>query len=184
MTNEKPMERIALFVFHLLQFWKLLREQRLKPDVSKQGKYFSMDQFRRLFGTTRIPHTSQDKLRITWKTKAEGGQVPTHIVVMRNGYFFQVDFLNDQGEPYPPPILQNTLTAIKLEADELLPGYGIGALTRGIREEWAKNRLKLIELGKCRTKLRIKGIIEILCPYCHRYRDCSLYCVSSHQSTK
>ena len=151
MTSEKPMERIALFVFHLLQFWKLLRKQQLKPDVSKQGKYFSMDQFRRLFGTTRIPHMDQDKLRITWKTEAEGGPVPTHVVVMRNGYFFQVDFFNDQGDPYPPPILQNTLMAIKLEADGMPPGHGIGTLTCGIRNEWAKNRLKLIELGNIRA---------------------------------
>ena len=43
------------FVYHLLVFWKCLREEQLRPDVARDGTRFNMQQFRKLFNSTRIP---------------------------------------------------------------------------------------------------------------------------------
>ena len=32
---KKPIENVSLFIFHLLQFWKLLRKEELDPTISK-----------------------------------------------------------------------------------------------------------------------------------------------------
>ena len=118
-------ENVSLFIYHLLQFWKLLRKEQLKPDVSKRGNYFSMHQFRNLFNTTRIPHMTEDSLNKSWKTEKEG-HVPTHVIVLRNGYMFEICFLDSQDEPYSSPVYENTLRKLKQYADSLPPGPGVG----------------------------------------------------------
>ena len=55
-----------MFVFQLMQFWMCLRTGQLKADVTKKsGTRQSMDQFRYLFNTTRIPQQDEDVLRET-----------------------------------------------------------------------------------------------------------------------
>lgn len=51
-----------------------------------------MSQYNRLFNCTRIPETGKDRL-ISYKEES-----PKHLVVMRNGNFYSLDVVQDNGE--------------------------------------------------------------------------------------
>ena len=54
--DTKSIEKVSNFIFHLMQFWKALRKEQIRPDFSKKADtHFSMHQFRNLFNTVRIP---------------------------------------------------------------------------------------------------------------------------------
>jgi len=54
-NQESSLKYVSLFIYHLLQFWKCLRDETLKPDRARDGTRFNMQQFRKLFNSTRIP---------------------------------------------------------------------------------------------------------------------------------
>ena len=146
MHLERPMENVSLFIFHLLQFWKALRQEKLKPDVSKGGVKFSMHQFRNLFNSCRIPGRTEDLLRCCWKTEREGSS-PTHALVLRNGSVYVFSPISGAtGEPKSPRKIKKILEEIKYLADSRI-GDEVGALTCDFRERWSQNRQLLITLG-------------------------------------
>jgi hypothetical protein len=60
-------ERCALMMYLNLKFFTMIRNQTLRPMVHK-GVPWSMDQFRRVYNTVRIPGDPQDELRCPFKT--------------------------------------------------------------------------------------------------------------------
>ena len=133
-SNDESLERISIWVFFLLQFRKALQKGDLRSDVDKRGKRYCMNQFRYLFGTTRIPKLIEDQLAFSQKS---------HITVLRNGHAFAFDPM----EGTDAKSIQAILTKIKDNADSLDEGPGVGALTYDHRDKWAVDRESLIELG-------------------------------------
>jgi hypothetical protein len=62
-AQEVSLKYVSQFVYHLLQFWKCLREEALKPDRARDGTRFNMQQFRKLFNSTRIPRKGRKLAR-------------------------------------------------------------------------------------------------------------------------
>lgn len=60
-------ERCALFMYLNLKFFSMIRNEQLRPMVHK-GVPWSMDQFKRVYNTVRIPGDPQDELRCPFKT--------------------------------------------------------------------------------------------------------------------
>lgn len=143
----KSIQNAATHVFHLMQFWKALREGHLKADMSKNGTHFSMHQFRNLFNTARIPKSNEDELRSFWRTESEG-QSPTHAVVLRNGHAFVFHPVDDKSkQPKSTAQIRQILEKIKEAADQMNQGPGVGALTYDFRDRWVKNRQQLVVKG-------------------------------------
>ena len=148
-NDGKTIEKISVFIFHLMKFWKALRSEELKADVSKNGTRFSMHQFRNLFNSARIPLIGQDELRHFWKTEKESSDSPIHAVVLRNGHAFVFNPVSTKSfEPKNPSKVQAILQKIKMAADQMEPGPGVAALTCDFRDKWAKNRERLLDLGE------------------------------------
>ncbi len=137
---------MSLFIYHTMLFWKALRKQELRSDSSRSGNRFSMHQFRNLFNSTRIPRKTEDILRLSWCTEAEG-DAPTHAVVLRNGHIFSFQPLDQNQEPRTPDVIEAMMREIKDRADSQPRGPGISALTCDFRDRWAENRQHLINLG-------------------------------------
>src|SRR5207249_131363 len=74
-------ERTALSLHANLSFWKLLRDAKMRPMVNK-GVPWSMDQFKKLFNSVRIPANPMDELHTPFRIKGEGAAAPTDIIVL------------------------------------------------------------------------------------------------------
>uniref|UniRef100_UPI00398EE150 peroxisomal carnitine O-octanoyltransferase n=1 Tax=Pristiophorus japonicus TaxID=55135 RepID=UPI00398EE150 len=137
------LERSAIAVFHMLQFWNLLRKECLA--VHKAGKVpLDMDQFRMLYGTCKIPGVTRDSLVSYFKTEAEG-PCPSHLVVLCRGRAFVFDTVYEH-QILTPPELCRQLTYIRERCNNEPEGPGVSALTAEERTHWAKTREYLISL--------------------------------------
>ncbi|CAL4208369.1 unnamed protein product, partial [Meganyctiphanes norvegica] len=146
-SKEKALEYGALYLWTVLQFFILLREGKLRPQASNKGQKFSMDQFRRLFNTARIPGHPYDSVFSCWRTEAEG-DVPLHIIVLCNGHLWNMLPWDFSGKTMTSPELEQQLQYIREQSDIMGEGPGIGSLTCAKRETWAKNRQWLMSISE------------------------------------
>lgn len=145
MHNESQIPRAALYMYFIVQFWKLIREERLKPH-SSQNTPWTMHQFRRYFNTVRIPGEIIDRLETHFHTESEEPTTPTHIIVMHKRHIFSFDALDEYGDILTPPELELQLQRIKNWCAKNGPGASVGSLTVDDRTTWAKNREWLLQI--------------------------------------
>ncbi|GIY64135.1 hypothetical protein CDAR_29921, partial [Caerostris darwini] len=138
-------ERAALYLHLSLQFWKVLREERLKPHSSRNVPW-TMHQFRRYFNTVRIPGEVIDKIECYFNTELEEPMSPTHLAVMHCGHIFSFDAIDEYGDILTPPELQLQFQRIQDWCKKNNPGSSVGALTLADRSTWAKNREWLLKV--------------------------------------
>ncbi|XP_055780924.1 peroxisomal carnitine O-octanoyltransferase-like isoform X2 [Salvelinus fontinalis] len=140
-TEGVQLQRTSISMWHTLQYWDLLRTERLDPH--KAGNVLlDMDQFRMLFCTCKVPGVTKDTIINYFKTESEG-PCPSHVVVMCKGRFFSFDAVCD-GHILTPPELLRQLTHVKQCCEEEPAGDGVAALTSEERTRWAKAREYLI----------------------------------------
>ncbi|KAG6811804.1 hypothetical protein H0H92_005727 [Tricholoma furcatifolium] len=131
--------RAASLIISSLGFVHDLRAGILQPD-SVRGTPLDMDQYKRLFGTSRIP----TERGCVMDTKANAN----HVVVLRRGQFYWFDVLDEDNLPVltEREVLRN-LQAIVSDADktdrsEVARG-AIGVLSTENRKIWSKLRSQL-----------------------------------------
>ncbi|XP_042162885.1 peroxisomal carnitine O-octanoyltransferase-like isoform X2 [Oncorhynchus tshawytscha] len=140
-TEGVQLQRTSISMWHTLQYWDLLRKERLDPH--KAGNVvLDMDQFRMLFCTCKVPGVTKDTIINYFKTESEG-PCPSHVVVMCKGRFFSFDAVCD-GHILTPPELLRQLTHVKQCCEGEPAGDGIAALTSEERTRWATAREYLI----------------------------------------
>ncbi|XP_012673584.1 peroxisomal carnitine O-octanoyltransferase [Clupea harengus] len=148
------LERSSISLWHNLQYWDLIRTERLA--IHKSGSTaFDMDQFRMLFNTCKVPGITKDTIVNYFRTESEG-PCPSHLVVMCRGRFFTFDVLCD-GHILTPPELLRQLTHIKQSCEGGPAGEGVSALTTEERTRWAKTREHLISLDPAN-----ESILEVI----------------------
>ncbi|CAG0882143.1 unnamed protein product [Cyprideis torosa] len=62
---------LSCYLEHCLRFWKLIREERVRPQKVKRGKDMlplTMHQFRRCFNCCQIPGKGMDSIKFHFKT--------------------------------------------------------------------------------------------------------------------
>ncbi|CAM9324436.1 peroxisomal carnitine O-octanoyltransferase isoform X1 [Lampetra fluviatilis] len=138
------LERAAILLWHHLNFWQLLRTERLATHRAK-GVPLDMHQFRMIFGTCKIPGEKCDSIVCHFKTEAEGA-CPSHVVVLCHGRIFTFDSLAPGGDILTPPELQSQLALVKARCAAEPEGPGLSVLTAGDRASWAKTRQHLLNL--------------------------------------
>uniref|UniRef100_A0A3Q2C7U0 Peroxisomal carnitine O-octanoyltransferase n=1 Tax=Cyprinodon variegatus TaxID=28743 RepID=A0A3Q2C7U0_CYPVA len=137
------LQRTSIITWHTLQYWDLLRTERLAPQ--KAGKTpLDMDQFRMLYSTCKVPGVKKDTIHNYFKTVSEG-PCPSHLVVMCRGRIFTFDALFD-GHILTPPELLRQLSFVKKRCEGEPEGDGVGALTSDERTRWAKAREHLVSI--------------------------------------
>jgi carnitine O-acetyltransferase len=131
--TEKPhnVERAAKVISGLMEFYTLIQEQRLMPTVVPVP--LCMDQYRRLFSTTRVPGDTVDEI------VQYPASVSRHITVIRRGMYYVVPAFHASGDPLSPADFISQLEYIVKDADEHskdshLP---VGVLTGTNRSKWA-----------------------------------------------
>uniref|UniRef100_A0A6M2DPT8 Putative carnitine o-acyltransferase cpti n=1 Tax=Xenopsylla cheopis TaxID=163159 RepID=A0A6M2DPT8_XENCH len=154
-------------VYYLIDFWRLLRSERLRTVQSTNpSSIYSSAQFRRLFNTVRIPGVEFDSLISYFKTEKEG-PCPSHIIIMRGGRIFKVN-VNINGKPIKASQLEQVIVDIKTMCKEKSE-QEIGYMTCDERTSWAKNRQHLQSLSQKNKNILqfIEESIFIICldPY-------------------
>uniref|UniRef100_A0A672GA41 Peroxisomal carnitine O-octanoyltransferase n=1 Tax=Salarias fasciatus TaxID=181472 RepID=A0A672GA41_SALFA len=137
------LERASISTWHTLQYWDLIRTERLAPQKAGQSP-LDMDQFRMLFCTCKVPGVNKDTIHNYFKTEREG-PCPSHVVVMCRGRLFTFDALHN-GQILTPPEILRQLSYVKERCAAEPEGEGVSALTSEERTRWAKAREHLINI--------------------------------------
>ncbi|XP_070500626.1 peroxisomal carnitine O-octanoyltransferase-like [Chironomus tepperi] len=146
-TRGNLLRNFSRIVHYTLEFWDLIRHEKLRPGTSADGKmHFSSNQFKRIFNTSRNPGDPKDEISCYFKLKSEGS-CPTHIVVIGSGRIFYFDVIYDD-KLMSPQELHHTLSIIYGKINDEKNNIGIPILTCDDRTAWSKNRQYLMELSK------------------------------------
>ncbi|HEY4006885.1 MAG TPA: choline/carnitine O-acyltransferase [Pseudonocardia sp.] len=123
------------------------------PPVFLRGQPQSMEQYKYLFSTTRIPGEELDTVRSPYRGDWPGPSPARHIVVFAGGRMARVEVCDAAGRPYPMAELAATLRAVRESARQSVRGPGgaprpfdaVGHLTTMARADWARARQALRE---------------------------------------
>ncbi|KAF7294546.1 Carn-acyltransf domain-containing protein [Mycena indigotica] len=131
--------RAAALIVSSLGFIHDLRAELLEPD-NVRGVPLDMDQYKRLFGTARIPTERGCKMHVNPDSR--------HLVVLRRGQFYWFDVLDEENRPLltEREVIRN-LQAIVTDADKThrseVARSAIGVLSTENRKEWSRLRARL-----------------------------------------
>ncbi|KAI4464457.1 carnitine o-acyltransferase [Holotrichia oblita] len=113
-----------------------LQIDRDKIPIDMMGKDpLDMNQYKKVFGTCRIPGLKRDSL--------EYHPTSTHIAVVNNNHFFKVELFGNNGEVISEKQLFNQLQTILEQS--VTPAAPIGILTTDHRDNWGKAYQLLIK---------------------------------------
>ncbi|XP_076246066.1 carnitine palmitoyltransferase 2 isoform X2 [Calliopsis andreniformis] len=131
----------------------------LPPQYSWYGAYLfkafplDMSQYHNLFNTTRLPKVYKDE--IYQDTSAR------HVIVMRKGYIYSFDVLDENGYIFEPPKIAACLKSI-LEDNRPVNKSPIGILTTSERDLWANTRIHLSQIGNQGVLHKIDSAILLM----------------------
>lgn len=139
-------ERAADLLAAAVDFKRRVDAEEVPPEASR-GRPQSMEQLKRLFGTTRIPGETMDTVRTPYSPEHPGPSRARHIVVFSRGHVFAFDVLDPDDRPYTPDELTAGLRELLAAVSEqAAPGRSVGHLTTKGRTEWARSRRALLEI--------------------------------------
>ncbi|MGH2847978.1 MAG: choline/carnitine O-acyltransferase [Thermoleophilaceae bacterium] len=151
-SDQAQVERAAGLVAAAVSHKLLLDAQRIPPIV-QHGGALSMEQFRFLFSTTRIPGRLRDTVRKPYSRDWPGPSRARHIAVFFRGHIFRMDVIGVDGRPHTVDELAAGLNALK--ADPMTGDASrapIGQLTTKPRARWAQSRRALLDRHPRNTK--------------------------------
>nr|XP_003707949.1 PREDICTED: carnitine O-palmitoyltransferase 2, mitochondrial [Megachile rotundata] len=170
-------------VISSLRFMKSLKENVLRPEVfylnpetsnnklyhmvtrllpsqyNCYGSYLfkayplDMSQYHHLFNTTRLPKTTKDEIYQDISGK--------HIIVMRNGHFYCLDVIDENGYIHEPKTIAACLKSI-LENKVTNNESPTGILTTSERNIWADTRTYLSQIGNQEILQKIDSAIFMM----------------------
>ncbi|KIJ46337.1 hypothetical protein M422DRAFT_66844 [Sphaerobolus stellatus SS14] len=110
-SRGSQLPRAASLIFASLAFIHDLRAELLEPDTVR-GVPLDMDQYKRLFGTARVPTAKGCRMEVDYAAR--------HVAVLRKGQFYYFDALDSANRPVMTEreILKN-LEAIVADADNI-----------------------------------------------------------------
>ncbi|OWB73960.1 hypothetical protein B5S31_g3729 [[Candida] boidinii] len=169
--------RASVLVTSTLRLILSLRFEVLKPDVSpKNGSKLSMNTYKNLFGTTRIPYDSQDSttggensdnnsVGITIK-RAPSFNDSRHIVVIAKSQFYKLEVLSEDNQIwFSKSELKNILLEILKDSENndliYTTRHAIGSLTTESKTKWRYSR-KLLELTNPESLTEIDNALFVL----------------------
>ncbi|KAF8523590.1 acyltransferase ChoActase/COT/CPT [Gautieria morchelliformis] len=135
-SRGSQLPRAAALIVSSLGFIHDLRAELLEPDTVR-GVPLDMDQYKRLFGTARVPTDRGCKMEIETNSR--------HIAIIRRGQFYYFDVLDSENRPVltERDILRN-LQAIIADADTIpvneVARQAVGVLSTENRKVWSHHR--------------------------------------------
>lgn len=148
LNEENRLKNFARLVHYFGAFWKLIRNEKLRPSTNLDGSLmFSSDQYRRLFNTSKIPGEIQDSIRNVFFTRAENVDCSSIVLILAKGKIFYFDLLLPNEILMSPQEIFYCLSYIDERIKRDAVGDEIPILTCDLRTNWAKNRKYLMEIS-------------------------------------
>lgn len=136
-TPENAFKTAARIMHFNLEFWDLIRCEKLKAQSNPGGKVkYSSSLYKRVPSTARIPGKDIDKMVSYFKTKAEG-ETPSHFMVIAEGRIFRMEGLNEDGSILTPQQILLVLQQIRYILDNKKDVAPVPVLTSDERNNWA-----------------------------------------------
>jgi carnitine O-acetyltransferase len=129
--------RAAQLTGGALDFYLAIRNEKLPPEVQRDGSGLDMSLLRRFFATTRLPGIERDRIATF------GGGQSRHIVVIRRHRFYALEVIDTSGNRLPDGDLMVQFRRIIAAADAAPLAQAIGVLTAARRPDWARARDRL-----------------------------------------
>jgi carnitine O-acetyltransferase len=137
-------ERATALIAGALAVKRQVDAEELPPRVVR-GVATSMEQFKYLFSTTRIPGVVQDAVRAPYTADHPGPSAARHVLVWHRGNAFALDVIGPDGTPHAPAEIAAGLQAV-LDLDSVRDDASAGHLTTKARAAWAADRRALLAL--------------------------------------
>jgi carnitine O-palmitoyltransferase 1, liver isoform len=133
--------RAATLTALMVDFHRLLQKEHVEPIRIRGIRPICMNQYERMFGTTRIPGKENDVIK-------HRGDSAKHIVVIRRGVFFKIEVIRWDGRVSKPCEIEEQFAHVKQVADQMhnlgqikeLNGKYLASLTAASRTMWAEVR--------------------------------------------
>jgi len=137
--------RAASLTFSAIKFASSLKKEAIVPDEFR-GKPLCMDQFRALFGASRVP-------KIGERDAVEVDPESSHVVVLQNNQMYFFEALGQDGsvcvnEQDILEILAAIQADATLEPPDITSRNSLGVLTTLPRKEWAAARSLLVSTSE------------------------------------
>jgi len=126
--------------------YKIAVDNQTIPVEMQGTKPLDMQQYFKVFGTTRLPGTPLDKLVFYPDSK--------HIIVIYKNHFFRMDVYGETGEQLSSDQIQESLEEIVSKVSD--EGPTVGILTSNNRDEWSSDYVLLAE-----NKTNSASLLEI-----------------------
>ncbi|KAH9499381.1 Carnitine O-palmitoyltransferase 1, liver isoform [Bulinus truncatus] len=138
--------RAASSLYQILLVREMILTNNLEPLVIRQTVPICMEQYKRVFSTTRVPGEEIDVLVNYPPSKSQ------HVVVSRRGLLYRLDVKDQYGKLVGPCELQKQLEFIVKDADNQYINVSesermIPVLTSMERTLWAKTRQEFFSSG-------------------------------------
>eukprot|EP00163_Fabomonas_tropica_P007348 TRINITY_DN1707_c0_g1_i2.p1 TRINITY_DN1707_c0_g1~~TRINITY_DN1707_c0_g1_i2.p1 ORF type:complete len:673 (+),score=225.54 TRINITY_DN1707_c0_g1_i2:140-2158(+) len=147
-------DRAARLISSIMNFWQMLNNGELDPIRISGAVPLCMDQYKRLFSTSRVPGVEKDSI-VRFPDESS-----RHVVVIRKGQFYRLNLWKANGERLEPADIWTQLNFIIKDADSGTE-VPIGTLTGGNRTAWAQERERLLTLSE-RNRESIEAIESAL----------------------
>lgn len=131
-------------LFAAAQFRQLVATGQLPYErVGKNKTPICATAYKYMFNACRIPRRDHDSYRIY------DPSCNTHAIVARKGHFFSIELVHSMsGDPLPVNDLEEELRQCIILADSFSSSRPkLGLMTSGNRDDWAKARDKLLQVG-------------------------------------
>ncbi|OLL23884.1 putative mitochondrial carnitine O-acetyltransferase [Neolecta irregularis DAH-3] len=152
--------RGASLVISALSFVRALGREELPPDTLR-GAPLCMAQYKRLFGTTRVPTENGCQMHTNEKSR--------HIIVLNRAQFYYFDVLDENGDVVvtEKDLVVNfkAIIADSHQTPIMETAKGaVGVLTTGKRKVWAEMRAKLkAEPVNCINLQVVEDALFVVC---------------------
>eukprot|EP00592_Proboscia_alata_P015940 CAMPEP_0194397988 /NCGR_PEP_ID=MMETSP0174-20130528/125853_1 /TAXON_ID=216777 /ORGANISM="Proboscia alata, Strain PI-D3" /LENGTH=752 /DNA_ID=CAMNT_0039194233 /DNA_START=65 /DNA_END=2324 /DNA_ORIENTATION=+ len=144
-TTSSNIQRAAAILYSVGEYRKGIVSGTAPPEVLGRKKTpLCATAFKYMFHASRIPKLEMDGYRIYDPSGL------THVVVVRKGLFFKLDFLDGKGNPLPLTVLEKRIEEVIRLADAkqaVGEAHKIGWLTSQDRDSWTHNRELLLTHG-------------------------------------
>lgn len=156
--------RAARLTTSILKFIRQIRHGTLRADTVRGKTPLSMDQYERLFGSSRIPPGPGEP-----SCHLQTDATSHHVVAMYRGQFYWFDVLDTRNEPIfaTPEQLEWNLYSIIMDAESAGSGSApFGVFTTESRRVWSNIRDYLFHAEDCTNWRNLKLIDSALFVVC------------------
>lgn len=136
-------KRTTKLIISILKFIKEIRQNSLKPDLIRGKTKLSMDQYEKLFGSSRLPAQNFNNSN---SCNLQTDKTSHHIIIMYKSHFYWFDVLDINNNPIfqKPEDLEWNLYSIIMDFDNSMQSQqqtpSIGVFTTESRKVWSNIR--------------------------------------------